>query len=95
MKILVSTDLKSVSVHFEEVGGTVDEFLLSFMIKPGNLAIHNPYYRQQSLSRQEGSMRHHLGSAQYWVDRPACGGIMHSHKVIFSVVSRAGLRQPD
>ena len=36
----------------------------------------------------------HLGSAQYW-DRPACEGIMHSYKMTFSVVLRAGLRQLD
>ena len=33
----------------------------------------------------------HLGSAQYW-DRPACGGIMYSYKITFSVVWRAGIR---
>ena len=46
------------------------------------------------LSRQEGSMRCHLGSAQYW-DWPACGGIMHSYKMTFSVVWQAGLHRLD
>ena len=29
------------------------------------------------------------------MDRPACGGIMHSYKMTFSVFWRAGLHRPD
>ena len=46
LKDLVGAGLKLVPVHSEEVGSSVDEFLLSFVIKPGNLnlAIRNPHY---------------------------------------------------